>query len=153
MGNALLEMRDNLQVARKEAEIQQEEERRRNWATGGLAKMGELLRLNNDNMEELSSIVISEMVKYMDANQGGLFVLNDSDENNKYLELTACYAYERKKFAEKQIELGEGLTGACFLEGESIYLTEIPPDYLEITSGLGGCSPKALLITPLKLNE
>ena len=153
LGNALLEMRDNLQVARKETEIQQEEERRRNWATGGLAKMGELLRLNNDNLEELSNIVISEMVKYLGANQGGLFVLNDSDEHNKYLELTACYAYDRKKFAEKQIAIDEGLTGACFLEGQSIYMVDIPSDYMEITSGLGGNVPKALLIAPLKLNE
>ena len=153
LGNALLEMRDNLQKARKDAEIQQEDARRRNWATGGLAKMGELLRLNNENLNELSSVVISEMVKYLDANQGGLFVLNDSDENNKYLELTACYAYDRKKFSEKHIEIGEGLTGTCFVEGETIYMTEIPPNYLEITSGLGGDVPKALLITPLKINE
>ena len=153
LGNALLEMRANLQKAKKDAEIQHEDERRRNWTTEGLAKMGELLRLNNENLEALSSIVISEMVKYMGANQGGLFVLNDSEENNKYLELTACYAYDRKKFAQKHIELGEGLTGTCYLEGESIYITEIPEDYLEITSGLGGYTPKVLLITPLKVNE
>ena len=153
LGNALLEMRANLQKAKKDAEIQYEEERRRNWTTEGLAKMGELLRLNNENLEALSSVVISEMVKYMGANQGGLFVLNDSDEHNKFLELTACYAYDRNKFSQKHIELGEGLTGTCYLEGESIYITDIPKDYMEITSGLGGDTPKALLITPLKVNE
>ncbi len=153
LGNALLDMRSNLQAAKKEAEIRQEEERRRNWATEGLAKMGELLRLNNNNLEALSSIVISEMVKYLDANQGGLFVLNDADAQHKYLELTACYAYDRKKFAQKHVELGEGLTGTCYLEGASIYMTTLPPNYMEITSGLGGNTPKALLITPLKVNE
>ena len=153
LGNSLLEMSANLQKAQKEAEIQHEEERLRNWATEGLAKMGEFLRLNNDNLEELSYIIVSEMVKYTDTNQGGLFVLNDSDENNKFLELTACYAYDRKKFADKKVDLDEGLIGACFLEGESIYLTEIPADYLEITSGLGGDAPKALLLVPLKVNE
>ena len=58
-------------------------------------------------------------------------------ENNKYLEQTACYAYDCKKFANKRLEWGEGLIGTCVLEKQTIYLTAIPDSYMEITSGLG----------------
>ena len=154
LGNALLEMSDNLQKSRREAEASREEERRRNWATSGLTKFAEILRSNNDNLETLSYNIISNMVKYLDANQGGVFVLNEAENKEDWaLELKACYAYDRKKFINKQIHPGEGLVGTCFLEGEPIYMTDVPDDYVTITSGLGDANPTAILICPLKVND
>jgi PAS domain-containing protein len=94
------------------------------------------------------------MVKYLGVNQGGLFVLNEAGrEEEKLLEMTACYAFDRKKFAEKQIHPGEGLVGTCYLEGATIYMTDIPNEYITITSGLGDANPRAVLICPLKVND
>ena len=154
LGNALLEMSDNLQKSKKEAEANREEERKRNWATSGLAKFAEILRSNNDNLETLSYNIISNLVKYLDANQGGVFVLNEAEnEEEMILELKACYAYDRKKFLTKQIRPGEGLIGTCYLEGELIYMTDVPKEYVTITSGLGDAAPTAILICPLKVND
>ena len=154
LGASLLEMRQSLQDAEKEHSLRAREEEQRNWGTSGLAKFAEILRRNNDNMEVLSYNIISNMVKYLDANQGGIFVLNEAEfEEEKLLEMTACYAFDRKKFAEKQIHLGEGLVGTCYLEGETIYMTDIPDEYVTITSGLGDANPRALLICPLKVND
>ncbi len=153
LGKSMLNMRQNLQEAEKEKEKRQQEDERRNWVTIGLAKFAELLRANNDNIEELCHNIISNMVKYIGANQAGIFILNDDNSNHLVLEMKACYAYERRKFLEKTIELGEGLVGTCFLERESIYMTSIPKDYIHITSGLGDGNPHALLVVPLKVNE
>jgi len=153
LGNAMLNMRANLLQANAEKEERQREDERRNWATQGIAKFAELLRANNDNIEELCQSIVSNLVKYVGANQGGIFIVDDESGGNPVLELKACYAYERRKFLQKTVEMGEGLVGTCFLERESAYLTNIPKEYISITSGLGEDTPRALLIVPLKVNE
>ena len=152
LGRAMLDMRANIQKAEEEKEERQLEDERRNWVTHGVAKFAEILRKDNDNMEALSYNVISNMVRYLGANQGGIFVLNEDNEE-KVLEMKACYAFDRKKYFTKTVRPGEGLIGACFLEGAPVYMTNIPQNYITITSGLGGAKPNALVICPLKVND
>ncbi len=153
LGKSMLNMRHNLQEAEIEKQKRQHEDEQRNWVTIGVAKFAELLRVNNDNIEELCHSIVSNMVKYVGANQAGIFILNDDEPKHPILELKACYAYERRKFLQKTIEMGEGLLGTCFLERQSIYMTQLPKDYIHITSGLGDETPRALLIVPLMVNE
>jgi PAS domain-containing protein len=153
LGKAMLDMRANLQKAENEKQERQLEDERRNWVTTGVARFAELLRANNDNIEELCNSIVSNMVKYIGANQAGIFILNDDDAQNPVLELKACYAYERRKYLQQTVRLGEGLVGTCFLERQSIYMTSLPKDYIRITSGLGDDTPRALLLAPLRVNE
>jgi methyl-accepting chemotaxis protein len=147
LGNALIEMRDNL--AKVDAE-----DMKRNWTTEGLATFGDLLRNNADNIERLSDAIISELVKKLGANQGGLFIITkDDDESEEYLRLEACYAWDKKKYLEQKVYKGDGLTGQAWQEQATIYLTEVPDNYITITSGLGKANPRSILIVPLKVND
>jgi len=154
LGNSLLEMRKNIRDAETERGIRAKEEEERNWGTSGIAKFAEILRQDNSDLEALSYNIISNLVKYLGVNQGGIFILNTTEENEeKVLELKGCYAFDRKKFTEKTINPGEGLVGACYLEGDIIYITDVPENYINITSGLGDAAPKCVLICPLKVNN
>jgi len=154
LGTALVKMQKSLKETKTQQDMLRAEEEQRNWVTVGLAKFSEILRRDNNNMEALSYNVISNMIKYLGANQGGIFILNDvENEADRVLEMKACYAFDRKKFVNKQIRPGEGLVGTCYLEGEPIYITDVPKEYINITSGLGDDNPNALLICPLKVND
>lgn len=153
---ALLDMRDKLKGVA-------EEEKKRNWAVQGLATFSELLRNNQDDLEELGYNVIKNLVKYLGANQGGFFTYKPyegedaiSEEDALFkgkIELVSCYAYEKRKYKEKEILVGEGLVGQSVVEKQTIYLNDVPADYVNITSGLGKATPSSILIVPLKVNE
>ena len=153
LSKSLLKLHDYLVKSKKEQEQNRIEEEQRTWVTQGLAQFGEILRRNNDNLEELAFNIISYQVNYLKINQGGFYLLNKNAKGDKFFELTSCIAFDRKKFADKVIQWEEGLIGRCALEKDTIYLTDVPNDYITITSGLGETNPSAILIVPLKAND
>ena len=140
----------NMRVEMEKVKVNDE---MRIWETEGLSKFSNTVRVHQHNISELGNNIISDLVKYMKANQGGLFILNADNESDKHLELLSCYAYDSKKYNDKRIEIGQGLIGQTVKEKKTLHLSEIPSNYMQITSGLGEATPKNLLIIPLKVNE
>lgn len=147
LGNALINMRDNLaRVA--------EEDKKRNWATEGLAKFGEILRSNTNDLNKLADEIIMNLVKYLKGNQGAIYIVDDVERGEEpTISMKSCYAWDKKKYLNHKIHKGEGLAGQAWQEGDTIYLTDVPQNYIKITSGLGDANPTCILIVPLKLNE
>jgi PAS domain S-box-containing protein len=153
LAKSLVILRENIAKNKEEEDGRRKEDEQRRWVSEGLAMFGEILRNNHDDLNELSYQIVSNLVKYTASNQGALFILNDDVKYNRFFEMTACYAYDRRKFADEKIDFGEGMIGTCALEKKTIFLTEIPDSYLRITSGLGKSNPRSLLLVPLNINE
>jgi PAS domain S-box-containing protein len=153
LSESLINLRDELQRREKEDRLRKEEEDQRHWITEGLATFGAVLRETGNELENLSYSVVSELAKYLKSQLVGIFVINDSEPENKFIEQTGAFAYGRKKFADKKLEWGEGLVGACILEQKTVFLKNVTNGYVEITSGLGKANPRSVLIVPLIFNE
>lgn len=145
LSGALLQVKEVLSGKNQQDHI-------RSWMNEGIAKIGEILRANT-SLDQLCDLLLKNLVKLIGANQGGIFIVNESLANEVVLEQKACYAFDRKKFRNQQIQAGEGLVGQCYLERDTIYLTEIPQGYVRITSGLGGANPSYLLLIPIQSND
>jgi methyl-accepting chemotaxis protein len=142
-----------LKKAKLEEENRQIENKRRSWVAEGQALISEVMRGTGEDLKIISHRIISTLIRYLDANQGGIFILNDDNPKDLYIELMASFAYNRSRFHQKRVGLGEGVIGACFLEKQSIYMTQLPQDYMEIRSGLGTANPSSLLVVPLKMED
>jgi len=146
LGVALVDMRDNLIEAEKR-------DKERNWIVTGVAEIGEILRAN-DSIEVLGDEVIKYILGKIDAVQGAFYVTADNEESDTYLEMKASYAYNRKKYLQANFKYAEGLVGQSAAEMDTVMRTEIPDDYVSITSGiLGDKKPSCILIVPLITEE
>jgi PAS domain S-box-containing protein len=153
MGISLNKLKDSMIQARMEDEKRKEEDETRNWTNHGIAMFNDILRQDNNDIRKLSYNITKNLIQYLSANQGGFFLLEDKQSGDQYLDMIAAYAFDRQKFLQKRIKVGEGLVGNCAQEKMTIHLKDIPKDYIEITSGLGSATPRSLLIVALKKEE
>lgn len=144
MENHQNDLRNNLE----EIKASRKMEEKQSWVSNGIANIAEILR--QEDSERVYDKLLATIVKYVEANQGGIYLVNEDEAGEKYIELISCYAYDREKFVTKRIEKGQGLVGQCYLGGETIVLKEVPEEYISITSGLGEATPTFIVIVPLK---
>ena len=145
-------LKENLKLIKdknESLELKAKQDEIRSWNIEGLSHFSDLMKENNTKLDEFANSIISETVKYLKANQGAFFILNEENDE-PVMELKACYAFNKKKYIHKKIEKGEGLVGQTWLEGDAIYMTDVPFSYINITSGLGDAPPRSIMILPLK---
>lgn len=146
LGSSITGMRDKLQKLSVEDEA-------RNWVSAGLTRFSEILRNEDENLSELCDKFLSGLIKYLDGNQGMIYLLKEEQKSKSQLELVSAYAWDRKKYLSDTIEPGEGLIGQVAIEKEKIYIVDVPDDFIRITSGLGDANPRSVLIAPLISND
>ncbi len=126
------------EAARRTAEIQV-------WLVTGQAQLAEQMRGDLDSTT-LANNIVRHICHYIGA-QAGVFFLVDGES----LHLLGRYAYAAPDAAKTTIQMGEGLVGQAARENAQLILHEIPPDALQISSGLGEATPRQLLIAPLEI--
>jgi PAS domain S-box-containing protein len=126
------------------------QEREQGWINEGKDLVSRVLR-EQQELDELSYQVLKTLNSYISSTQAAFYLYN---EEEKILVNTATYAYNRQKYLNQEFRIGEGLVGQCAYEMDYIYRTEIPEDYITISSGiLGDQKPESILLIPLISNE
>ena len=123
------------------------------WLKTNLAKITRMLQGQRD-LEAVSKLILSELAPLVSA-QHGVFYLMDTQisSSSATLKMLSSYAYRERKHLANQFHIGEGLVGQCALEKERILLTEVPSDYIKISSGLGEASPLSVVVLPVVFEQ
>jgi len=117
------------------------------WLKTNLAKFTRLLQGQRD-LITVSRTILSELAPLVSM-QHGVFYINESQNGEPELKLLASYAYTERKTLSNRFRAGEGLVGQAALERQSILLTDVPPDYVQISSGLGQAKPLTIVVMPV----
>ncbi len=143
LGKTLQSLRDKLYENNQKESLQ-------NWEMVGKDKINQILRKHND-VNLLAYEVLEALINYIDVVQGVFYIFDDENEK---LYISSSYAYNRRKFLKGEMKIGEGLVGQAAIEQDIVHRTEIPEDYLSITSGiLGEKKPDSIIIVPLFMED
>ena len=119
------------------------------WLKTNRERFTRMLQGQRD-LRSVAEMILSELAALVSAQHGVFYAMTQSSEGGEpRLELQAGYGYEERKHLSTSFRVGEGLVGQCAKEKRRILLTEVPSDYVRISSGLGESPPLNIIVLPV----
>ncbi len=148
----LEKQQEEITIQKQEIRLREKEQQDIMWYNEGLNKFSELMSKNKGDVKKLTQVIITNLVEHVEAEQGGIFLLNDENPDDIFLELAANYAYSKERLNLKFM-IGEGYIGTCFKEKNVIELEHPQKEYTTVRSGLGEDVPKYIIFVPIRMDE
>jgi signal transduction histidine kinase/HAMP domain-containing protein/CheY-like chemotaxis protein len=117
------------------------------WLQTSLARISGLMQGHRD-LTTVADLIMDELVPLINA-QHGTFFLAEPDDGGPRLRLIAGYGLTWDKEAAVQFRLGQSLIGQVAKTKKPVLVTDAPPSYLKITSGLGEAPPVSVIVMPI----
>jgi HAMP domain-containing protein/signal transduction histidine kinase/CheY-like chemotaxis protein len=143
----LEELKDNINEMIRNLKDQTLKNTEQDWLKTNLARFTRMLQGERD-LSTVSNLVLSELAPLINAQHGVFYVSDRDEEGQAVLNLAASYAFNNRKHVANSFKLREGLIGQCAYEKSRILLTNVPKDYVQISSGLGEAPPLNIIVLP-----
>ncbi|WP_223455512.1 HAMP domain-containing protein [Pseudomonas sp. GL-RE-19] len=142
------ELKDNVNEMIRNLRETTRQNAEQDWLKSNLAKFNRLLQGQRD-LAAVSKMVLSELAPLINAQHGVFYMMNESPPDPAKLKLLSAYAYKGNINVNDEWRLGEGLVGQCAYEKRRILLTDVPANYVAISSGLGAAAPLNIIVLPI----
>ena len=117
------------------------------WLKTNVARFTRLLQGQRD-MLTVARLLLSELAPLVNV-QHGVFYMKEAADGAASLKLFSAYGYTERKHLSSSFQAGHGLVGQCLFEKQRILLTNVPGDYITISSGLGEATPLNIAVLPV----
>jgi len=141
-------LKDNINEMIRNLRDTTEKTNEQDWLKTNLTRFTRMLQGQRDLMT-VSKMILSELAPLVHAEHGVFYGIVPTNGRPTYLALQAGYAYRPRKDVPMEFTLGEGLIGQCALEKKRIVITEVPKDYIKISSALGESTPANIVVLPV----
>jgi signal transduction histidine kinase/CheY-like chemotaxis protein/HAMP domain-containing protein len=146
------ELKDNINQMIANLKETTDKNAEQDWLKTSLARISRMMQGQRD-LQAVSRLIMSELTPMVSAQHGAFFVTDTGDGDQPLLRMIASYGYTARKSVANCFGFGESLVGQAALEAESILVTEAPPDYVRISSGLGSAPPVNLIVLPVLFED
>ncbi len=150
--NQLKEKDDYYEKLQQEQTDRLNAEKELRFQADGIAKFSDIMSKNKSNTSTLGQNIISELVEFIGANSGAIYLINNEDNEEQLLKFFGGFAPDINQI-KSSFKIGEGYVGTCYKEGNTMVLNEIQESFLKVYSGLGEASPGHIVFVPLKQDE
>jgi HAMP domain-containing protein/signal transduction histidine kinase/CheY-like chemotaxis protein len=149
----LAELKDNINqmIANLRGTTQRNAEQ--DWLKSNLASISGMLQGQRD-LAAVTQLIMSEVTPTVNAQHGAFFLAEAAADGSPELVLAASYGFTpRRSELRSRFEIGESLVGQAAFERKTIALTDIPPSYIKVGSGLGEATPAGILVMPVLFED
>ncbi|MEN3364055.1 MAG: hypothetical protein V7606_1329, partial [Burkholderiales bacterium] len=145
------DLKDNINEMIRNLKETTQKNAQQDWLKTNLARFTRLLQGQRD-LEAVTSLILSELAPLVTAHHG-VFYMMDSQESDARLRMVSSYGYRSSRKLPTSFLPGEGLVGQCALEKQRIWLTNVPRDYIQVSSGLGAAPPTNIVVLPILFEQ
>ncbi len=123
------------------------------WLKTNLAAISGMLQGQRD-LAAVTQLIISEVTPTVSAQHGAFYLAEPGADGHPQLLLAASYGLApQPEGRHEQFAVGEGLVGQAAFERKTIALTDLPPGYIKVVSGLGEAAAAGLLVMPVLFED
>ncbi|HLK63219.1 MAG TPA: HAMP domain-containing protein [Bryobacteraceae bacterium] len=115
------------------------------WLKTNIAKFTGMLQGQRDLMA-VAQLLLSELAPVVGARLG-TFYMAEKAEGETTLRLLAAFGLSGN--APEVYRIGQSLIGQCAHDKERMLVTDVPPDYIRVTSSLGEAAPASIVLLPV----
>jgi len=144
-------LKDNINEMIRNLKETTQKNAQQDWLKTNLARFTRLLQGQRD-LQAVTKLILSELAPLVSAHHG-VFYMMDSQESDARLRMIASYGYRSSRKLPTSFLPGEGLVGQCALEKTRIWLTDVPRDYIVVSSGLGSAPPTNIVVLPILFEQ
>jgi signal transduction histidine kinase/CheY-like chemotaxis protein/HAMP domain-containing protein len=141
------ELKNNINEMIRNLKDQTLKNTEQDWLKTNLARFTRMLQGERD-LSTVSNLVLSELAPLINAQHAVFYVTDRDEEGQTVLNLAASYAFNNRKHLANSFKLREGLIGQSAYEKSRILLSNVPKDYVQISSGLGEAPPANIIVLP-----
>ncbi|HEX2933272.1 MAG TPA: HAMP domain-containing protein [Candidatus Binatia bacterium] len=143
----VVELKDNINAMIQNLRATTDQNMEQDWLKTNLAKFTNMLQGQRD-LTTVGQMLLSELAPLVNAQCGAIYQM-DSSNGHPHLAMLAGYARAMTQDERSRLSLGAGLVGQCAVEKRPIMISDIPRDYVRITSSLGDAPPRNLIVLPV----
>jgi CheY-like chemotaxis protein/HAMP domain-containing protein len=145
------DLKDNINEMIRNLKETTQKNAQQDWLKTNLARFTRLLQGQRD-LTAVTTLILSELAPLVTAHHG-VFYMMDSQDQDARLRMIASYGYRSNRKLPTSFLPGEGLVGQCALEKQRIWLTNVPRDYIQVSSGLGAAPPTNIVVLPILFEQ